>query len=958
MARHPKPNPVETDSYRHENETRTNNPPVGLAPDGDIAETQKREYYYNPHLQPILRFDAKDTRLPPPLKDLLSIAQKRTLTAAEAQQLADALDAKPWLEWANKREEGDSFTVDPVSLFIHERLSTQAILETAKRNDIQRDLFADPQQKYRDAVQFYEHEVPWANRLILGDSLQVMDSLAHREGLAGQVQMIYVDPPYGINFRSNFQPEVFQNSVTDRDKDLTREIEQVKAYRDTWKLGIHSYLSYLRQRFVVARELLKDSGSIFVQIGDENVHRVRCLLDEMFGPENFVAEIIFKTRSNTQGKYLSMLNDFILWYAKDLQQLKFRSLYREKGLNKRFLRAEKSNGEVVSAFSRGKLVENLPEDVIFFENNGLSGGASANQPFFFQNKKYTSRGGWSVTIEGLSRLAKADRIIPLKTILNYKYYFSDSLYMKLGNLWTENLHEQNKNYVVQTSKTVIQRCMLMSTDPGDLVLDPTCGSGTTAYVAEQWGRRWIAIDTSRVAITLARTRILTANFQYYKLKDESEGVSGGFAIETTPHIERNYIAYNVALDPIFEKHEPILAEKLATLNAALKKVTPALRKQLRLKLAEKKKRDVTDADQRRWNLPETAWEEWEVPFDTDAAWPEALQEALVAYRRAWRAKMDEVNTCIAESAKQEVLVDRPLVNKSRMRVSGPFTVESVHPAAESLDGEAGGADSELDVEPANAAAYLEQMYALLKTGGVDFENEKKGFARLDLLQGGSLHAEGQFESDERDICVVFGPQHGPVTALQVEHCLTEARKYYDVLLFAGFNFEAEALAILQDEHPKLQTHFVQIAPDVTMGDLLKQTQSDKLFAVIGAPRTVVEQTDDGEWLVKMEGLDTYNPVDNTIEPTQADQVAAWLLDTDYDGRTFCPTQSFFPNKNAWKNIARSLKTVIDAENLEAFSGTESIPFSAGEHNRIAVKVIDRRGNELMRVHKLEEQQHE
>ncbi len=898
----------------------------------------------------------------PPPKNLLSIAQKRTLTAAEAQQLADALDAKPWLEWANKREEGDSFTVDPISLFIHERLSAQAILETAKRNDIQRDLFADPQQKYRDAVQFYAHEVPWANRLILGDSLQVMDSLAHREALAGQVQMIYVDPPYGINFRSNFQPEVFQKSVTDRDKDLTREVEQVKAYRDTWKLGIHSYLSYLRQRFVVARELLKDSGSIFVQIGIDNVHRVRCLLDEVFKPENFVCEIVFKTRNASTSKHLSVLNDFILWYTKERKCVKFHRLFQEKEADSNFPKGELPNGDMVSAFSSGNPIENMPVKARLFKNSDLTsrGSSGGHQPFKFQNENYNHRSGgsWRTSIEGLSRLAKADRLISSDATVSYKHYFSDFPYSELRNFWSEQLFEQRRTYIVQTSRKVIERCMLMSTDPGDLVLDPTCGSGTTAYVAEQWGRRWIAIDTSRVAITLARTRLLTATFDYYQLKNESEGVGSGFVLETAPRIQLRDIANNVALDLIFEKHEPILAEKLAILNAALKEVTPALRKELRLKLAEKKKRDVTDADRRRWDLPETAWEEWEVPFDTDAAWPAALQEALVAYRGAWRAKMDEVNTCIAESAKQEVLVDRPLVDKSRMRVSGPFTVESVHPAAESLDGEAGEADSELDVEPANAAAYLEQMYALLKTGGVDFENEKKDFARLDLLQGGSLHAEGQFEDDERDICVAFGPQHGPVTALQVEHCLTEARKYYDVLLFAGFNFEAEALAILQGEHRKLQTHFVQIAPDVTMGDLLKQMQSDKLFTVIGAPRTVVEQTDDGEWLVKMEGLDTYNPVDNTIEPTQADQVAAWLLDTDYDGRTFCPTQSFFPNKNAWKNIARSLKTVIDAENLEAFSGTESIPFSAGKHNRIAVIVIDRRGNELMRVHKLEEQQHE
>ncbi len=829
-------------------------------------------------------------------------------------------------------------------------MSAQAILETAKRNDIQRDLFADPQQKYRDAVQFYEHEVPWANRLILGDSLQVMDSLANREGLAGQVQMIYIDPPYGINFRSNFQPDVVDTRGKEGDKHLTREIEQVKAYRDTWKLGIHSYLSYLQKRIITSRELLKDSGSIFMQIGEDNVHRVRCLLDEVFGPENFVAEIIFKTRSNTQSKYLSTLNDFILWYAKDREQLKFRPLYTEKDIDKKkFSNAQLLSGEIISTSSG----EHLPEGAKFIESLSLGGGANPQQPFIFRKKKYEPsrrKGGWRCTLDGIERFSKADRIIAHKTTIRYKAYISDFSYMKLNNLWTAQMSEQNRIYVVQTNKTVIQRCMLMSTDPGDLIIDPTCGSGTTAYIAEQWGRRWITIDTSRIAITLARTRLLTANYDYYKLKNEPKGVEGGFRFKMAPHIKPNDIANNVALDPIFAKHAPILSAKLAKLNAALKQVTPAIRQELQRKLATKKKSELTDADKRRWSLPETAWEEWEVPFDVDEVWPEALQEALLVYRKAWRAKMDEVNTCIAESAKQEELVDQPEIEKNLLRVSGPFTVESVQPPAQSLDSDA--TPIALDTEPANAAAHLEQMYALLKTTGVDFENKKKKFARLDRLEDEVFHAEGQFENDEREVGIVFGPQHGPVTALQVEDCLREARRIYDVLLFAGFHFEAEAQAIIQDRHPRLQTHLVQIAPDVAMTDLLRKTQTDKLFTVIGAPRTEVIKATDGQFKVIMEGIDTYNPVDNTIEPTQGSQVAAWFLDANYDGRTFCPTQSFFPNRSAWNNIARSLKAVIDEESLAAFSGTESLPFSVGEHKRVAVKVIDRRGNELMRIHKL------
>ncbi len=955
MAQDSRDNSTQTQSYQHETETRTNIPTPGLAPGGEIAEVPRTTYYYNPHLQPILHSADTDS-LPSHAESLLIKAQQEPLTADEAQQLADALHAQPWLEWANKREEGETFTVDPVPLFIHERLSTQAILETAKRNDIQRSLFADPQQKYQEAVQFYEHEVPWSNRLILGDSLQVMDSLANREGLSGQVQMIYIDPPYGINFRSNFQPDVFDTSGRDGDQHISREIEQIKAYRDTWKRGVHSYLSYLRQRFVISRELLKDSGSIFVQISDENVHRVRCLLDEVFGHRNFVGEIVFKTRSTSTSKYLSILNDFILWYAKDLEKLKFNRLYFEKELNKTFSKAEKPNGEIVTAFSGGKLRDDLSNATKYFSSVSLSstsGGASTNQPFSFCNREYrhTSGRGWRCSLVGLGRLAKANRIIPQSTTIRYKFYYSDFAYSELRNLWTEQLSESNKTYVVQTSSKVIQRCILMSTDPGDLVIDPTCGGGTTAYVAEKWGRRWITIDTSRIAITLARTRLLTATFDYYKVNNTSEGIRSGFVLETTPHIQLRDIANSVALDSIFARYEPILFGKLTDLNTALQMVTPEIRQVLHQKLAVNN-RNITDAERRRWDLPETAWEEWEVPFDTDPDWPELLQDALVAYRKVWQEKMDEVNTCIAESAKQVNLVDQPTRERGLLRVSGPFTVESLQPPAISLDEAATPID--LDVEPSNGAAYIEQMFSLLKTSGVDFENQRRQFTGLDRLDGNFFHAEGQFEDDGQEIGVVFGPQHGPVTAMQVENCLREARRIYDVLLFAGFHFEPEAQAIIQDEHRRLQTHLVQISPDVTMDDLLCRTHTDKLFTVIGAPRIVVRETEDGQFKVIMEGVDSYNPVDNTIEPTPADQVAAWFLDTNYDNRTFCPTQSFFPNKSAWRNIVRSLRSVIDEDNLEAFSGTESLPFPAGEHNCVAVKVIDRRGNELMRIHKLGE----
>lgn len=613
----------------------------------------------------------------------------------------------------------------------------------------------------------------------------------------------------------------------------------------------------------------------------------------------------------------------------------------------------------------------LPDGAIPFTlGNLLSTGYTQSCYYDFPfDGRIVKRGrySWKTTETGMKTLLAADRVWGSGVRPGYVQKHSDFPVKSLDHLWNDLGGAHDRRYIVETNTKVIQRCMLMTTDPGDIVLDPTCGGGTTAYVAEKWGRRWITIDTSRIAITLARTRLLTATYDYYKVKDTSDGIRSGFVLKTVPHIQLKHIANNVALDSIFAEHESILAKKLVTLNGALEQVTPEIRQELQQKLAQKKKRDITDADLRRWNLPETAWEDYEVPFDTDPAWPEALQEALVAYREAWSAKMDEVNMCIAESAKQEELVDQPEIDRKLLRVSGPFTVESVQPPAASLDEAAMSFTS--DIETNNASAYLEQMYLLLKTIGVDFEKEKKKFARLDRLNGALLHeeqdtedserekgalfdAEGQFEDDEREVGIIFGPQYGPITALRVENCLREARRLYDVLLFAGFHFEPEAQAIIQDEHRRLQTHLVQITPDVAMSDLLRQTHTDKLFTVIGAPRIEVKELKKGQFKVIMEGVDTYNPVDNTIEPTRADQVAAWFVDANYNGRTFCPTHSFFPNIGAWKNISKSLKSMIDEENLAAFSGTESPPFSAGKHNCVAVKVIDRRGNELMRIRKL------
>ena len=959
---------TEIQDYRHDDAKRKNNPSAGIAARGRINETPKVEYTHNPHLPPTLRFDENGNadRLP----ELLQKAQHGALSKEEVNAIVEALrhyDA-PWLEWSGKQETTD-FTVDPVALHIHERVSAKAIMKIAARENVQRNLFADPQLEYNEAVQFYQHDVEWANRLILGDSLTVMSSLAQREDLGGKVQSIYFDPPYGIKYASNFQPTVFQRNVTDRAADLTREPEQIQAYRDTWHLGVHSYLAYLRDRLMVARELLTDSGSIFVQISDENVHRVRCLMDEVFGSENFVSQITFtKTRPLVSSSFITTISDYILWYAKSREDAKRHKLLNSEVNQNLISHFESEDGAVFTKTQAEKLLQNDANIVLkgFMSDNLIR---KPNPEFAVEFEGRVFRNRYRTNPTGMRRLAKANRLFATPTLIRYKFFLEDYPVSTYSNVWTDVIGARDVTYVVQTNTSVVQRCILMTTDPGDLVLDPTCGSGTTAYVAEQWGRRWITIDTSRVAIALARQRLLTSSFDYYQLKAPSEGIAGGFVNKVVPHVTLRSIAQNDALDPIFAKHEPILAEKLAELNRHLAAVDKSTRAELLAKLAAKEKREgkraITDADRRRWILPETAWQEWEVPFDTDVDWPAALRAALTEYRAAFQAKMKEVNACIESSSAGEELVDQPQIARGKLRVSGPFTVEAVQPAETSLDTESpiGGEPEEsletFEAEGADAGAYLAQMLRLLRQDGVRFPNNQvMQFAALEPREGDVLHAEGSWEhaEGERNIAVVFGPQHGPVTSLQVEQCVRAAyRRGYDELIFAGFSFDGAAQTAIQaDPDPELRIHIAHINPDVAMDDLLKETPSTQLFTVFGLPRTTLEETADGRYTVTMEGVDIYDAVKNQVFSANADKVAAWFVDTDYDGRTFCISQAFFPDKKAWERIARALKGVVDAARFEQFSGTVSLPFSAGRHGKVAVKVIDARGNEVMRVHDLGE----
>ena len=1027
---------------------RKNIPPAGLEAHGVVREKPKVRHEFNPHLPPALRF-SPDAATADRLPDLLAAARQRPLSAEEADLLAEALRRhEPWLEWSGKRER-PWFEVDPVALHMHERVSTQAVLRVLARQDVQRDLFADPQLDYARAVQFYRHDVDWANRMILGDSLQVMASLARRENLAGRVQMIYLDPPYGIRFASNFQPRLGQRDVKDRQQDLTREPEMVKAYRDTWTLGIHSYLAYLRDRLAMARELLADTGSIFVQISDENLHRVRCVLDEVFGEENFVVNIVFQKKGSQKGELIQPINDFVLWYAKKKYgiagslNVKCRPLYEDKLDNSAdYDRAEFPGGEERSA----EEAHGARDIQLFVANPLTSGGLRKNQslPFRHADREFHPGKGacWKTTarsddgsMSGMDRLSAANRLWIGKSQLRFKTYRSDFGVKRLSNFWTGIGGPKDPVYVVQTNPRVIERCLLMTTDPGDLVLDPTCGSGTTAYVAEQWGRRWITIDTSRVALTLAKHRLLTAKYDYYRLREpnaddvarnpdgtwiaepDDAGRTTGrrrtFDCRTVPHVTLRSIARNTSLDPIFARHEPILAEALAALNREVATVSAETKRRLAEKLVARHRAEganaVTDADARRWLLPDTPpdaiaaaparrplkavtarqaakyreriprreWRAWEAPFDADPDWPAPLRDALAGYRAAWRAKMDEVNACIAANADVEELVDQPEVVRGTVRVAGPFTMEGVIAVEEGPDSPIGGAPDELDgfapdddaadAAVANAEAHLDKIVRLLKASGVDFPgNRNLKFERLDAATGPALvHAEGEWRNGVRgkggrSVAVSVGPEAGNVTVMQVEEAVRYAnRRGYDDLVFAGFGFDAAAQdAIESAAHPKLRLHMALINPDAAMADLLKTRPGSQIFNVFSAPRVSgPTRQDDGHYVVEVEGMDVYDPAANEILPTDKERIAAWFVDTDYDGRTFCICQAFFPDKGQWKKLAKALggAGLVDEGAFDALSGLRSVPFprpsrlGPGERWRVAVKVIDPRGNEGLRV---------
>ena len=852
-----------------------------------------------------------------------------------------------------------------MSLHVHERIDPRTIIEaTRKRNGngspVQGSLFELPGENppVRSAIEFYQHRHNWTNRLVAGDSLLVMNSLLEKEGMAGKVQMVYIDPPYGIRYGSNFQPFVNKRDVKDgKDDDLTQEPETIKAFRDTWELGIHSYLSYLRDRLLLAQELLTESGSCFVQISDENLHHVRELMDEVFGESNFAALVYFLKTTGKGSKFLDSSGDYLLWYAKNSEHCKVRPAYRfrsEQTLEQQYNMASVDNCNYRRLSSQELRTPSLiPKDHRRFMPSSVysdSGGATTTFDYRYDGKDYKPLRGyyWRTTREGFDRLSKAGRLCVIGNYIRYRMYGDDYPIVKVTNYWDDvraGGFGEAKVFVVQTTTDVIQRCVLMTTDPGDLVFDPTCGSGTSAYVAEQWGRRWITCDTSRVAISLAKQRLMTALFDYYELAHPDEGVGSGFVYRTVPHITLRDIANNLSIDAIWDKYQ--------------QEVEP-LRNQLNISIGK-------------------AWEEWEIPRDAEDGWPTEAQEAHAAWWGRRIARQKEIDAAIARQAPQETLYDQPLVDNRRKRVTGPFSVEAVPaPAVKPIYDADAVEPLPADDSVARSGETLRQSDwrdELLKTGIRGKAGQFIRFARLEPLPGYRyLHADGESLPNNdgarsvregpaqtaQRVVVSFGPDHAPLEQRQVNQALQEAetlRPSPRVIVFAAFQFDPEAAKDIDETNwPGITLLKAQMNADLLTEDLKRKRASNESFWLIGQPDVLVHQIrrgqNTGKWQVEVRGFDYYNTKTGDVESGGEDKIALWSLDTDYDGRSLYPSQVFFPmagSNDGWARLAKNLRAEVDEDLIEAYQGTVSLPFEEGEHRRFAIKIVDDRGIESLRV---------
>ncbi|MBV6412778.1 MAG: hypothetical protein OMOMHJEC_00563 [Xanthomonadales bacterium] len=884
-------------------------------------------------------------------------------------------DLDPQLVWRGKDGREDaSLVVQAAPLYIQEKVHPKVLVDDLRRQSQRRreaqaqqqmgamvDLFADfnglPSEAAR--TEFYQHDAHWANRFILGDSLQVMASLAEREGLRGKVQCIYFDPPYGIKFNSNFQWSTTSRDVKDGNADhITREPEQVKAFRDTWRDGIHSYLTYLRDRLTVARELLTDSGSIFVQIGDENVHRVRAVMDEVFGESNFCAILVCRKTSslNSPAARVNVLPgsaDFILWYAKS-SSVKYRQLYVSKSLSgeggDHYRLVEHENG-ALRPLSKVEMIdpETLPEgsNVVRMDNVVSQGySETLSQPLSVEGREFRpgSTSHWKTTVAGMSRLARANRLSITGRTVAYKRYFRDFPVMMVNTIWEDIGADADKTYVVQTPAAAIRRCILMTSDPGDLVLDPTCGSGTTAYVAEQWGRRWITIDTSRVALALARARIMGARYPFYMLADSREGqqkeaeltrtapsskpvqgnIRQGFVYERVPHITLKSIANNAEIDVIWDKFQALLEPLRAALNKAVGR----------------------------------QWEDWEIPRQADAKWSDAAKQAHANWWQQRIARQREIDASIAAKADSEFLYDKPYEDKKKVRVAGPFTVESLSPhRVLGVDEN----DELIDHVAEAQAKYGRDFNAIilenLRTAGVQQARkaDKIDFTALTPWPGELIGAEGRYleGADERRAAIFIGPEFGTVTRVDLAAAAREAAEAdFDVLIACAFSFDAHASEL--GKLGRIRVLQARMNADLHMAEDLKNTGKGNLFVIFGEPDITLldagETGEPGQMRVKVNGVDVFHPNSGEIRSDSADGIACWFIDTDYNEESFFVRHAYFLGANdPYKALKTTLKAEIDADAWTSLNSDTSRPFDKPTSGRIAVKVINHLGDEVMKV---------
>lgn len=914
---------------------------------------------------------AADTRKNIPTAEFQAVMQKAAQDPLRVAYARRNPDLDPQLVWLGKDgADWSDLVVSAPPLYIQEKVHPKVLIDDLLRESKElkhdaglttADLFADFNGIAAgvDKTEFYAHDQNWSNRMILGDSLQVMASLAEREGLRGRVQCIYFDPPYGIKFNSNFQWSTTSRDVKDGKADhITREPEQVKAFRDTWRDGIHSYLTYLRDRLTVARDLLTDSGSIFVQIGDENVHRVRAVMDEVFGDENFCCQITFRKTSAQTTFLLPPVADYLVWFAKKKSECKFRQLFELKLIedDPHYSGFQTQDGIRVPLSRAGSIDASVGRIFRIDQLASQTGGENSRTPYTFREQSYIPPGnrGWSTSTTGLNRVSKADRMHATDRTVNYVRFADDFAISPIDSMWSDIFGVQSRQdpkvYVVQTATSVIQRCILSTTDPGDLVLDPTCGSGTTATVAEQWGRRWITIDTSRVALALARARIMGARYAFYLLADSRDGqlkeaevtrtapssqpvqgnIRHGFVYERVPHITLKSIANNAEIDVIWDQWHAKLEPLREKLNAALKKT----------------------------------WQEWEIPREADAKWPDTAKKLHTDWWQARIARQQEIDKSIAAKAEFENLYDKPYPDNKKVRVAGPFTVESLSPHRV-LDTDENGdltdALHEGSAEYGEKESFVQKILENLRTAGVQqaHKQDKIVFSSVTVWPGGGyVCAEGRYrEGDEdsgveRRAAIFIGPEFSTVTRPDLVGAAREAGDgNFDVLVACAFNYEA-----LTTEFSKLGRIPVlkaRMNADLHMADDLKNTGKGNLFVIFGEPDIDLITLKGGRLQVKIKGVDVFHPNSGEVRSENADGIACWFIDTDYNNESFFVRHAYFLGANdPYGSLKTTLKAEINAAAWDTLHGDTSRPFDAPKSQRIAVKVINHLGDEVMKVFKV------